>query len=137
MEKIPIIKLGELLLVAVQVELHDRVALTLQEDLMHKLYETQAKAVLLDISCIDIVDSFMGRMLNTITSMGKIMGADTVIVGIQPAVAITLVEMGLSLSGVLTALNVEKGIELLKSKNKSIKIDKDAINNLLPKTSTR
>ena len=97
-----------------------RVALALQEDLMHKLAETNARGVLLDISCVDIVDSFMGRMFSTIASMSRIMDAETVLVGMQPAVAITLVEMGLTLPGVLSALTVEKGIELLQKRIKKI-----------------
>jgi rsbT antagonist protein RsbS len=113
MDRIPIMKMGDLLLVTIQVEMHDRMATALQEDLMRKVDETGARGVLLDISCVDMVDSFMGRMLSTIASMSRIMDADTVVVGMQPAVAITLVEMGLTLSGVHTALNVEKGIELL------------------------
>lgn len=115
-DRVPIVKLGEYLLVSIQVEMHDQMAIGLQEDLTNKVAETGARGVLVDISCVDMVDSFMGRMLNTISSMTRVLDAETVVVGMQPAVAITLVEMGLSLPGVLTAINVERGLELLQAK---------------------
>ena len=113
MERIPILKMGNFLLVTVQVDLHDQLALTLQEDLTNKIVDTGAKAVLIDISILDVVDSFIGRMLSGIAVMAKILDAETVVVGMQPAVAITLVELGLSLTGIKTALNVERGMSLL------------------------
>jgi rsbT antagonist protein RsbS len=116
MERIPILKMGDFLLVSIQVDMHDRLAMTLQADLTAKVRETRARAVLIDISALNIVDSFMGRVLRNIASMARIMGAETVVVGMQPAVAITLVELGMSLPGVLTALNVERGMELLRTR---------------------
>ena len=113
MDRIPILKMGRFLLVTIQVDLYDRLALALENDLIHKVSQTGASGVLIDISAVSIVDSFMGRILGNIASMSKIMDAETVVVGMQPAVAITLVELGLTLSGVHTALNVEKGMELL------------------------
>ncbi|HEX6881498.1 MAG TPA: STAS domain-containing protein [Terriglobales bacterium] len=115
MERIPILRMGEFLLVTIQVDMHDRLALTLQDDLTSKISETGASGVLIDISSLETVDSFIGRMLGNIASMSRIMDADTVVVGMQPEVAITLVELGLSLPGVRTALNVEKGMELLRN----------------------
>ena len=106
--------MGEFLLVTIQVDMHDRLALTLQEDLTNKIAATAAKGVLIDISSLEVVDSFIGRMLGNIAAMSKVMDANTVVVGMRPAVAITLVELGLSLSGVRTALNVEKGMDLLR-----------------------
>lgn len=114
-ERIPILKMGEFLLVTIQGEMHDTLATALQQELTDKVASTGARGVLLDISGLRIVDSFMGRMVNTIASMTRIMDADTVVVGMQPAVAITLVEMGMTLPGVLTAMNVERGMELLRS----------------------
>ncbi len=114
MDRIPILKMGPFLLVTIQVDLYDRLALTLENDLINMVSEVDAKGVLIDISAVSIVDSFMGRILGNIASMTKIMDAQTVVVGMQPAVAITLVELGLTLSGVHTALNVEKGMELLQ-----------------------
>ncbi len=114
MDRIPILKMGDFLLVTIQVDMHDRLALTLQEDLTNKIADTAAKGVLIDISSLEVVDSFIGRMLGNIAAMSKVMDANTVVVGMRPAVAITLVELGLSLSGVRTALNVEKGMELLR-----------------------
>lgn len=105
--------MGRYLLVTIQVDMHDKLALTLQDDLTQRIVQTQAKGVLLDISSLDIVDSFIGRMISNMAAMGRILDAQTVVVGMQPAVAITLVELGLSLPGVHTALNVEKGMELL------------------------
>jgi rsbT antagonist protein RsbS len=113
MEKIPILRMGRLLLVSIQVDLHDRVALQLQEDLTDQIVKTGAKGVLIDISALGLVDSFIGRMLNNLASMSRILDAETVVVGMRPAVAITLVELGLELGGVRTALNVERGMELL------------------------
>ena len=113
MEQIPILQLGQFLLVTIQVELHDELAMTLQDDLTNKLAKTGARGVLIDISALEIVDSFVGRMLASISGISRILDATTVVVGMQPAVAITLVELGLSLEGVRTALNVERGMELL------------------------
>jgi rsbT antagonist protein RsbS len=116
MDKIPILKMGEFLLVTIQVDLYDRLALALESDLINMVSKTEARGVLIDISAVNIVDSFMGRILGNIAAMSKIMDAETVVVGMQPAVAITLVELGLSLSGVYTALDVGKGMELLQNK---------------------
>jgi rsbT antagonist protein RsbS len=115
MEKIPILKMGPFLLVTIQVDLYDRLALNLETDLIQMVNKISAKGVLIDISAVNIVDSFMGRILGNIANMSRILDAQTVVVGMQPAVAITLVELGLPLHGVRTALNVEKGMELLKS----------------------
>ena len=114
MERIPILQMGDLLLVTIQVDMHDQLALTLQDDLSERIQRTSARGVLIDISALDIVDSFIGRMISTISMMGRIMDATTVVVGMQPAVAITLVELGLTLDGVRTALNVERGMQLLR-----------------------
>ncbi|SIT85838.1 STAS domain-containing protein [Pontibacter indicus] len=116
MERIPILKMGPFLLVTIQIDLYDRLALTLENDLINMVSQTGARGVLIDISAVSIVDSFMGRILGNIASMSRIMDAETVVVGMQPAVAITLVELGLTLQGVHTALNVEKGMELLNNK---------------------
>jgi len=113
-DRIPILKLGEFLLVSVQVDMHDQLAMALQEDLTERIVAAHARGVLIDISALDIVDSFIGRMLGNIASMSRVLDAETVVVGMAPAVAITLVELGLSLPGVRTALNVEKGMELLR-----------------------
>ena len=107
--------MGQYLLVTIQIDLYDRLALTLENDLITMVSKTSAKGVLIDISAVSIVDSFMGRILGNIASMTKILDAETVVVGMQPAVAITLVELGLTLTGVHTALNVEKGMDLLRS----------------------
>lgn len=115
MERIPILKMGRFLLVTIQVDLHDRLAMTLQDDLTDRIETTNAKGVLIDISALELVDSFIGRMIANISSMSRILDAQTVLVGMQPAVAITLVELGLTLSGVHTALNVERGMRLLRS----------------------
>lgn len=113
MERIPILRMGDFLLVTVQVEMHDQLALTLQEDLADRISATAARGVLIDISALEIVDSFIGRMIANISSLSRIMDAKTVLVGMQPAVAITLVELGLNLPGVATALNVDRGMALL------------------------
>jgi rsbT antagonist protein RsbS len=114
MDRIPILQMGDLLLVTIQVDMHDQLALTLQDDLTERIQKTSARGVLIDISALDIVDSFIGRMISTISSLARIMDATTVVVGMQPAVAITLVELGLTLTGVRTALNVERGMDLLR-----------------------
>lgn len=115
MERIPILRMGHLLLVTIQVDMHDRLALTLQDDLTMRITETGARGVLIDISSLEIVDSFIGRMLANIAGVARVLDAETVVVGMQPAVAITLVELGLSLPGVRTALNVEKGMAMLRA----------------------
>jgi rsbT antagonist protein RsbS len=115
MDRIPILRMGEFLLVTIQVDMHDRLALTLQDDLTAKIERTGARGVLIDISALEMVDSFIGRMIANISSMSRILDANTVLVGMQPAVAITLVELGLSLTGVKTALDVERGMRLLRA----------------------
>ena len=114
MDRVPILKIEEFLLVSIQVDMHDQLALTLQDDLTQKIVATRARAVLIDISALEMVDSFMGRMLGNIASMSRILDAQTVVVGMRPAVAITLVELGLSLPGIRTALNVDAGLALLR-----------------------
>ena len=118
MERIPILKMGDYLLVTIQVDMHDRLAMTLQDDLTSRIVNARAKGVLIDISALEIVDSFIGRMLADIAAMSRVLDAETVVVGMRPAVAITLVELGLSLTGVRTALNVERGMELLRQRIK-------------------
>jgi rsbT antagonist protein RsbS len=113
MERIPILRMGDLLLVTIQVDMHDRLAMTLQDDLTARIISDHARGVLIDISALDLVDSFIGRMISNTAAMARILDAKTVVVGMQPSVAITLVELGLTLSGVHTALNVEKGMQLL------------------------
>jgi rsbT antagonist protein RsbS len=114
MDQIPILKIGDTLLVSIQVDMHDRLALALQDDLTSKIVETRARGVMIDISALEIVDSFIGRMLNNIAAMSRVLDAVTVVVGMRPAVAITLVELGLTLTGVRTALNVDKGLALIR-----------------------
>jgi rsbT antagonist protein RsbS len=114
-DRIPILKLRDLLLVTIQVDMHDRLAMQLQDELTARISETGARGVLIDISSLDIVDSFIGRMIANTAAMARVLDAETVLVGMQPAVAITLVELGLTLPGVRTALNVEKGMALLES----------------------
>jgi len=114
MEKIPILRMGRFLLVTIQVDMHDRLALQLQDDLTDRIVKDRAHGVLIDISSLEVVDSFIGRMISNIAAMASVLDARTVVVGMQPAVAITLVELGLSLEGVRTALNVDKGMELLR-----------------------
>jgi len=114
-EQIPILKIGDCLLVSIQVDMHDRLALALQDDLTKKIVTTKARGVLIDISALEVVDSFIGRMLNTIAATSRVLDAQTVVVGMRPAVAITLVELGLALNGVRTALNVDKGLALIRN----------------------
>jgi len=115
MDRIPILRMGEFLLVTIQVDMHDQLALTLQDDLTAKIQQTSAKGVLIDISALEMVDSFIGRMIANISAMARILDAETVVVGMRPAVAITLVELGLSLPGGHTALDVERGMRRLRS----------------------
>jgi rsbT antagonist protein RsbS len=115
MDRIPILNMGDCLLVTIQVDMHDRLALTLQDDLTDRIVRSRARGVLIDISSLEIVNSFIGRMLGNIAAMARILDAETVVVGMRPAVAITLVELGLSMPGVRTALSVEKGMGMLRS----------------------
>ena len=115
MERTPILKMGSYLLVSIQVDMHDQLALQLQDDLTTRIADTSAHGVLIDISALEMVDSFIGRMLGNIAAMSRVLDAETVVVGMRPAVAITLVELGMSLDGVCTALNVERGMELLST----------------------
>jgi rsbT antagonist protein RsbS len=116
MDRIPILRMGDFLLVTIQIDMHDQLALKLQDDLSNSILKHASKGVLVDISSLEMVDSFIGRMVSDISGISKVLGADTVLVGMQPAVAITLVELGLSLPGVATALNVERGMALLRQK---------------------
>ena len=116
MDRIPILRMGDFLLVTIQVDLHDRLARTLQDDLTDKIERTGAKGVLIDISALELVDSYIGRMIANISAMARILDAQTVVVGMRPAVAITLVELGLSLTGVDTALTVERGMQRLRER---------------------
>lgn len=125
MERIPILKMGDFLLVTIQVDMHDRLVMNLQDDLTEKVAKYHAKGVLIDISALEIVDSFIGRMIANIAAMSRVLDAKTVVTGMQPAVAITLVELGLALDGVKTALNVDRGIVLLKRE-----LEKDGIYNI-------
>jgi rsbT antagonist protein RsbS len=114
-ERIPILKMGEFLLVTIQVDMHDRLAMTLQDDLTSQIVKHKARGVLIDISALEMVDSFIGRMLGGIAGMARLLDAQTVVVGMQPSVAITLVELGLSMQGIRTALDVEKGMTALEA----------------------
>jgi rsbT antagonist protein RsbS len=125
MDRIPILRMGNLLLVTIQVDMHDRLALALQDDLTAKISETRARGVLIDISSLEMVDSFIGRMLANIAAMSRVLDAQTVVVGMQPAVAITLVELGMSLPGVRMALNVEKGMNLLSKSLAAQDLERD------------
>jgi rsbT antagonist protein RsbS len=116
MAEIPILKIGDCLLVSIQVDMHDRLAMTLQDDITARIVSHKARGVLLDISALTMVDSFIGRMISNIAAMSRVLDAETVVVGMQPAVAITLVELGLYLPGITTALNIEKGMEVLAAK---------------------
>lgn len=115
-QRIPILKMGQYLLVTIQVDMHDRLAMALQDDLTNRIAKERARGVLIDISSLDVVDSFIGRMIANISGMARVLDAETVVVGMQPSVAITLVELGLPLEGVHTALNVEKGMARLREK---------------------
>ena len=126
MERIPILRMGEFLLVTIQVDMHDQLALKLQDDLSHAIQKYATQGVLIDISTLEMVDSFIGRMVADISGIGRILGAETVLVGMQPAVAITLVELGLALPGVATALNVERGMALLRRKIDGAESDADS-----------
>ena len=125
MERIPILKMGEYLLVTIQVDMHDRLALTLQDDLTTQIVKHRSRGVLIDISTLEMVDSFIGRTLGNIASMARLLDSETVVVGMQPSVAITLVELGLSLQGIRTALDVEKGMVVLRSSITEITQDVD------------
>lgn len=125
MERIPILKMGDFLLVTIQVDMHDQLASALQDDLTNRISKSNAKGVLIDISSLDIVDSFIGRMLANTSAMARVLDAQTVVVGMQPAVAITLVELGLNLSGIHTALDVEKGMGMLRRNVGLSDLDKD------------
>lgn len=114
MDKVPILKMGDTLILAIQVELHDKTAIRIQEDILQKIYETKARGLVIDVSAVGVVDSFLGRMLSDTATMARTMGVETVLVGIQSEIAITLQEMGLELKGVHSALNLEKGIALLQ-----------------------
>jgi rsbT antagonist protein RsbS len=131
MDRIPILRIGNLLLVTIQVDMHDRLALQLQDDLTSRISTTGARGVLLDISSLEIVDSFIGRMISNIAAMARVLDAETVVVGMQPAVAITLVELGLSLPGVRTALDIDKGMSLLSAYTST---DRDRLEPALPAT---
>ncbi len=116
MDRIPILKLGAALIVTIQVDMHDRLAIALEEDLTSRIAATGARGVLLEISALEIVDSFIGRMLDNIAAVSRILDADTVVVGMRPAVAITLVELGLTLTGIKTALNIERGMAMIQAR---------------------
>ena len=125
MDRIPVLKIGEILLVSIQVDMDDHTALQLQDDLTERIVETHAAGVIIDITALDIVDSFIGRMLSTIASVSRVLDAETVVVGMRPAVAITLVELGLSLTGVKTALNVERGMAMISGRAGRLALDDD------------
>jgi rsbT antagonist protein RsbS len=125
MDRIPILKLGDALLVTIQVDMHDQVATALEEDLTSRIVSAGARGVLIDISALEVVDSFIGRMLDNIAAVSRILDADTVVVGMRPAVAITLVELGLSLTGVKTALNVERGMAMISGRAGRLALDDD------------
>lgn len=125
MDRIPILRMGNFLLVTIQVDMHDKLALTLQDDLTNRIADVRARGVLIDISSLEIVDSFIGRTLANIASMAKVLDAETVVVGMQPAVAITLVELGMSLPGIRTALNVESGMQFLQQTAAAYAEDED------------
>lgn len=126
MEHIPILRMGEFLLITVQVDMHDRLALQLQDDLTSKIVQYGSHGVLIDISALEVVDSFIGRMLGNIASMSRVLDAQTVVVGMRPAVAITLVELGMSLPGIRTALTVERGMEILRDDVASVRGELEA-----------
>lgn len=126
MDHIPILRMGEFLLITVQVDMHDRLALQLQDDLTEQIVRHGSRGVLIDISALEVVDSFIGRMLGNIASMSRILDAQTVVVGMRPAVAITLVELGMSLPGIRTALTVERGMEILRDDVARAKLDLEA-----------
>jgi rsbT antagonist protein RsbS len=125
-ERIPILKMGDYLLITIQVDMHDKLALTLQNDLTEQIVLHKSKGILIDISALEIVDSFIGQMLGIIASMSRLLDAETVVVGMQPAVAITLVELGLSMKGIRTALNVEKGMTVLRKTLEEARQDGDS-----------
>jgi rsbT antagonist protein RsbS len=125
-ERIPILKMGEYLLITIQVDMHDKLAMTLQNDLTEQIVQYKSKGILIDISALEIVDSFIGRMLGIIASMSRLLDAETVVVGMQPAVAITLVELGMSMKGIRTALNVEKGMDVLQVSLEKARHDGDS-----------
>ncbi len=126
MERIPILSLENFLLVSIQVDMHDQLALSLQRDLAAAIVRQKARGVLIDISALDVVDSFVGRMLGTIAGVSRVLDAETVVVGMQPSVAITLVELGLSLSGIRTALNIDRGMQVLRLSSRDIEETGDA-----------
>ena len=126
MQRIPILNMGQFLLVTVQVDMHDRLATVLKDDLANRISETRARGVLIDISALDMVDSFIARTLAAIAQMARVMDAETAVVGMQPSVAITLVEMGVTMAGVRTALNVDKGMALLRAKLEEDQADDEA-----------
>ncbi|MGC9668575.1 STAS domain-containing protein [Planosporangium sp. 12N6] len=125
MDRVPILKLGDVLLISIQVDLDDRTAIQLQEDIAERIVASGTHGVIIDITGLDVVDSFVGRMLSSIASVSRVLGADTVVVGMRPAVAITLVELGLSLSGVRTALNVERGLRMLEESRAGRRLYRD------------
>jgi rsbT antagonist protein RsbS len=115
MQKVPILKIGNILIISLQVELHDKIVLKVQEDILQKIFETSTGGLIIDMSAIEVIDSFMGKILSDTAAMARIMGAETVLVGIQPEIAITLQELGLKLKGVYTTLNLEEGVKLLQN----------------------